>query len=127
MPKARIVKLDWGVALDDFWKHVEENVEYWLNRTKNYRENTLKEYARLYKGTPIEKEKNTPWPNAANNVIQIIATDSDQLLSRVMAIYMIDPLWACKLYGDYETASGISAEDMRLEFERFMIDMAMDA
>jgi hypothetical protein len=124
LSKARIIRVDWGEdALEAMWTHVEENTDYWLKKTRNFRENTLKEYARLYKGTPLSETKNTPWPNAANNIIQLIATHSDQLLSRVMAIYMMEPLWAAKILGDLDNPE--SGEDQRAVFETFLSDMAM--
>lgn len=123
MPKARLVKPDWGMdAMNNTWKHVEENIDFWLSKTKNYRENTLKRYARLYKGTPDSPTKDTPWPNAANNIIQVIATHCDQLLSRVMSIYMVEPLWTAKILGDLEDDEG---EKQRQILEEFMSEMAM--
>lgn len=104
------------------WKHVEESTTYWMEKTRNFRENTLKRYAKLYKGTPLNETKSTPWPNAANNVIQIIATNCDQLLSRVMAIYLMEPLWSAKILGDLEDEEG---EEQRSVFEEFMSEMAM--
>lgn len=125
MPKAIIKKVEFGTdAEKEMWKYVRDNVEYWLARTKNFRETTLKKYARLYKGTPLNEVKNTPWPNAANNVIQVIATASDQLLSRVMGIYMTDPLWAFKICGEL---AGEDVDEQRGILEEFMQDQAISS
>jgi hypothetical protein len=127
MPKAIIKKVQFGVdALEQMWQYVEENTEYWMMRTQNYREQTLKEYARMYKGTPLNLVRNVPWPNAANNVIQVIATHCDQLLSRVMAIYMVDPLFTVKILGDIDGEGELSGEEQRIAFENFLSDMAMN-
>lgn len=123
--KQRIVKVNFGKDAEEaMWKHVENTTDYWLKRTRNFRENTLQRYARLYKGTPELETKSTPWPNAANNVIQIIATACDQLLSRVMAIYLMEPLWAAKILGDLEDQEG---EEQRAVLEAFLSDMAMSS
>lgn len=123
MPKQQITKVNFGKdPEEDMWKHIENTTDFWLRKTKNFRENTLKKYARLYKGKPLDEVKNTPWPNAANNVIQIIATDCDQLLSRVMAIYLIEPLWTAKILGDLAEENG---EDQRAALETFLSEMAM--
>lgn len=125
MPKARIVKVNFGKdAEDTMWKHIEDTTDYWLSRTKNYRENTLKEYARLYKGKPRDSVKNTPWPNAANNIIQIIATACDQLLSRVMAIYLMEPLWSVKMLGDIDEDEQ-NGEEQRIALENFLSEAAL--
>lgn len=125
MPKAIIKKVEFGKdAEEEMWKYVRENTEYWLARTKNFRETTLKKYARLYKGTPIDEVKNVPWPNAANNVIQVIATATDQLLSRVMGIYMTDPLWAFKICGELKDQD---TEEQRQILEEFMQDQAISS
>ncbi len=125
MPKAIIKKVEFGSdAEKEMWTYVRNNVEYWLARTRNFRETTLKKYARLYKGTPLNEVKNTPWPNAANNVIQVIATATDQLLSRVMGIYMTDPLWAFKICGELKDQD---TEEQRQILEEFMQDQAISS
>lgn len=125
MPKAIIKPVAFGVDAEaEMWKYVRNNAEYWLARTKNFRETTLKKYARLYKGTPLNESKNIPWPNAANNVIQVIATATDQLLSRVMGIYMTDPLWAFKIYGELKDQD---TEEQRQILEEFMQDQAISS
>ena len=122
MPKAIIIPVEFGEQPTEvMWRYVRDNVEYWLARTRNFRESSLKRYARLYKGTPIDEIKNTPWPNAANNVIQVIATHTDQLLSRVMGIHLTDPLWALKIMGEIE---GQDTEEQRAVLEEFMQDQA---
>jgi hypothetical protein len=125
MPKQRIVPVNFGKdAEEDMWKHVENTTDYWLKKTKNFRENTLKRYAKLYKGKPDQEVKNVPWANAANNVIQIVATDCDQLLSRVMAIYLMEPLWTAKILGDID--GEISGEDQRAVLETFLSESALN-
>ena len=124
MPAIRPTKINFGKqATEEMWAWVEETTEYWYNRTKKFREEKLKEFARLYKGLPINETRDTPWPGASNIEIQVIATNSDQLLARVMAIYMTDPLWSAKIYGDIERGKG---DDQRSAVERFLGNMALD-
>jgi hypothetical protein len=126
MPAIRPVKLNFGKdATEDMWKYVEEASEYWEKRTKRFREEKLKEYARLYKGNPLNEMRDIPWPGASNIEIQIIATNSDQLLSRVMAMYMTDPLWTAKIYGDIGPNPG-DGDDQRDAVEKFLNNMALE-
>jgi len=128
MPLQRLVKVNWGKdANADLWRYLEENCRYWLTKTKNFRENELKRYARIYKGTPEAKVKNTPWPNAANNVIQIAATQCDQLLSRVMAIYMTEPIWPISVYGSLAGQELITATERAQMLEMFLTNSALDS
>jgi len=124
MPAIRPVKTNFGKdATEEMWKFVEESTAYWYERTRNFREDKLKEYARLYKGTPKNDSRDTPWPGASNIEIQIIASNSDNLLARVMAMYMTDPLWTAKIYGDIKTGEG---DDQRSAIEKFLSNMALE-
>jgi hypothetical protein len=124
MPAIRPVKTDFGKdAHEEMWRYVEESSEYWWQRTRNFREEKLKEFARLYKGIPITANRDTPWPGASNIEIQIVATNSDQLLARVMSMYFTDPLWSAKIYGDMD---GGKADDQRSAIEKFLGNMALD-
>lgn len=124
MPAIRPVKTNFGKdATEDMWKYVEELTEYWYARTRSFREDKLKEFARLYKGTPLNVTRDTPWPGASNIEIQVVATNSDQLLARVMAIYMTDPIWSTKIFGDIDAGKG---DDQRSAMEKFLSNMALD-
>lgn len=124
MPAIRPIKIQFGKdATEDMWKYVEETTQYWYERTKNFRDVKLKEYARLYKALPESDSRDFPWPGASNIEIPIIATNSDQLLARVMAIYMTEPLWTTRIYGDIDGGAG---DDQRAALERFLGNMALD-
>lgn len=126
MPRVRLNKVQFGQDGNaQMWQYVEDNCHYWLDKTRHFRTNTLKKYARLYKGVPLSETRNTPWPNAANNVIQIIATHCDQLLSRVMALYMVEPLWPVKLLG--ELSEDENSTELKDVLESFMGDAALDS
>jgi hypothetical protein len=124
MPAIRPVKVHFGKDADEeMWRYVEESTRYWYDRTKNFREVKLKEFARLYKGIPITDTRDIPWPGASNIEIQVVATNSDQLLARVMAIYMTDPLWSAKVFGDIENGKGV---DQKTAIENFLGTMALE-
>jgi hypothetical protein len=124
MPAIHPVKVNFGSAAEaDMWKWVEDSTKYWYDRTKRFRDVKLKEYARLYKGYPLTENRDTPWPGASNIEIQVIATNSDQLLARVMSMYLTDPLWTAKAFGD--STSGDFA-DMASAIEKFLVNMALE-
>jgi len=126
MPKIRLNKVQFGKDAEDaMWKHVEDQCNFWLDKTRSFRTTTLKKYARLYKGVPIGEVKNTPWPNASNNVIQIIATHCDQLLSRVMSLYLVEPLWPVKLLGELQEST--DSTELKDVLEGFLGDAALDS
>lgn len=123
MPAIRPVKLNFGKdATEDMWKWVEESTQYWYNRTRKFRDEKLKEYARLYKGLPMNETRDIPWPGASNIEIQVIASNSDNLLSRVMAMYMTEPLWTAKAFGDLPSGE---FSDMASSVEKFLVNMAL--
>lgn len=124
MPAINPIRIDFGKdATEDMWKWVEESTDYWYERTRRFREDKLKEFARLYKGTPITANRDTPWPGASNIEIQVVATNSDQLLARVMSMYLTDPLWSAKIYGDIDQGKG---DDQRSAIEKFLVNMALE-
>jgi hypothetical protein len=124
MPAIRPIKTNFGKeATEDMWKWVEESTTYWFNRTRKFREEKLKEFARLYKGKPVNDMRDIPWPGASNIEIQIIASNSDNLLSRVMSMYMTEPIWTAKVFGDIEQGAGV---DQKSAIEQFLTNMALE-
>lgn len=108
------------VRLDEF---IKDNVKSINSKLESFRTQKLPEYVRLYKGVPKNAEAEFPWPGAANLIIQLIGTFCDELLSRIMAIYMYDPLWTVHISGDNSDQSG---EDQRKILQQFMMDEAYD-
>lgn len=109
--------------LHRFEEYIKENVKSINSKLENFRSNKLPEYVRLYKGKPKNAEAEFPWPGAANLIIQLIGTFCDELLSRVMAIYLYDPLWTIHISGDNADQSGVDQQKM---LEKFMMDEAYD-
>jgi hypothetical protein len=56
-------------------------------------------------------------------IVQLIATHSDELLSRIMAIYMTEPLFVAKLLGDYGDGEG---EDQKNAIEDLIGDLSVE-
>ena len=124
MPAIRPVKINFGKdAENDMWDWVEKSTKYWFGRTRKFREEKLKEYARLYKGQPVAGSRDIPWPGASNIEIQVIGSNSDNLLSRVMAMYMTDPIWTSKAFGDIPSGD---FSDMSKAVEKFLGNMALE-
>jgi hypothetical protein len=93
-------------------------------RLQTFRTEKLPEYVRLYKAKPKNETVSWPWEGAANLVIPIIGTSSDELLARVQAgIWMYDPLWSATMSGDLPTKDG---EDIKAIVQDFLMDMAYD-
>lgn len=105
------------------WNYVDKQIEYLLAQNQTFRTTTLPEWTRLLKGEPKEQTKNFPFPNASNLVVQVIATRVEQLLSRAMIMYGIDPLWTVSALGDLP---GQETDDLAKVLEQFMSDMAID-
>ena len=104
-------------------KYIKERVRYIDEKLDTFRKVRLPKYVRTYKGIPKNKDVSFPWEGASNLVVQLAATFADELVSRIMAIYMSDPLFAVSLSGDTISKDG---EDMKLVTEKFLSDMALN-
>lgn len=109
--------------MDRLWDYVDKQIDYLLQESDSFRNNTLPEWTRLLKGVPDSETKNFPFENASNLVVQLIATRVEQLLSRVMIIYSVDPLWSVAATGD---VIGQEADAQAKVLEQFMGDQAID-
>lgn len=105
--------------------YMKNKIEYIKAKSQGLREDLLPRWVRNYKGIPAEDEKTTPWPGAANLVVQLIGTHCDELLSRVMAIYMYDPLFAVKLLGDFKDGE-FTGDDQKSAIEDLLGDLAVE-
>jgi hypothetical protein len=106
--------------------YIEDKVPFVKAKTKGIREELLPKWVRIYRGIPAEKQRTWPWVGASNLVIQLAATHCDELLSRVMAMYAMDPLYNVKALGDFDGSSGQSGVDMAEMLEYFMQDCAYE-
>jgi hypothetical protein len=111
------------IVMERMWSYVEEQVDYLLMESESFRTNKLPEWTRLLKGRPKQETKNFPFPDASNLVVQLIATRVEQMLSRAMVIYSVDPLWTISALGDL---TGQEADDQANMLQQFMSDQAID-
>ncbi len=114
-----------GVGKDHYEElctFIKDMVAHLDRRLDTFRKEKLPEYVRLYKARPKNTNVDWPWPGAANLVIPIIGTYSDELLARVMGgIWMYDPLWAATISGDIDSKDG---EELKQIVQSFLMDMA---
>jgi hypothetical protein len=107
-------------------EYIGEQVKHLKAKTRGIREELMPKWVRTYRGIPAEETKTWPWPGASNLVIQIVATFSDELLSRVMALFANDPLYVAKLLGDFDEDTDASGNDQRQILEEFLQDCAYE-
>jgi hypothetical protein len=111
-------------AYQEICDFVRDKIAHLDRRLETFRTEKLPEYVRLYKARPKNESVDWPWPGAANLVIPIIGTSSDELLARVQAgIWMYDPLWSATMSGDIPTKDG---EELKQILQNFLMDMAYD-
>jgi hypothetical protein len=109
--------------MERYWTYIEKQLDMLIMQGQQFRTNDLPEWTRLLKGRPKDKERNFPFPGASNLVVQLIATRVEQMLSRIMAMYMVDPLWTVAALSDLP---GQEADEMAKVLEQFLVDMAID-
>lgn len=114
--------------MDYLQVYVKNKLEHIRAKNRSLREDDLPRMVRTYKGIPAEEEKTFPWPGASNLVVQLAGEYSDELLSRIMAIYMTDPLFVAKLLGDILNDMGDAGEGelQREEIENLLCDLAVE-
>lgn len=111
-------------AYEKLCHFIKEKSKHIDKRLLTFRTEKLPEYVRLYKARPKNENIDWPWPGAANLVIPIIGTYSDELLARIMGgIWMYDPLWATTISGDIATKDG---EELKQVMQNFLMDMAYE-
>lgn len=112
-------------AVAELHMYLKNKIEYIKAKSQGLREELLPRWVRNYKGIPAEDIKSFPWTGASNLVIQLIGTYCDELLSRVMAIYMTEPLFAAKLLGDFQEGAS-DGDEYREIIEQFLTNVAME-
>lgn len=120
--KKEFSKDDYGHLLT----YIEDNCKYVKEKCRGIRETMMPKWVRIYRGVPNDKNKTWPWPGASNLVIQLAGTYSDELLSRVMAMYTIEPLFNCGVLGDFDDQTNLSGDDQGQEIEKFMQDISYE-
>lgn len=108
-------------------KYIEDKVKYLKGRTRGMRETLIPKWIKTYQGIPREEVADWPWPGASNLVIQVAATHSDELLSRVMTMYQEEEVAAAKLLGDFNTQDNKEGGTLQKEIiEQFLTDISYE-
>lgn len=116
--------VDFGAQANErMWKYTEEQYQHLENQSLEFRTNTLPDWKRMLRGKPKTETKNFPFEGASNLVVQLIATRCEQILSRIMALYMIDPIFAVTAIGDL---IGQESDENAQLLQQFLSDMAVD-
>lgn len=105
------------------WDYVDKQIDFLTAQNQQFRDSTLPEWTRLLKGEPKQSTRNFPFPNASNLVVQLIATRVEQMLSRAMIMYSVDPLWTVAATGDMV---GQETDEQAKMLEQFLGDQAID-
>lgn len=91
----------------DFGQDVNTEIQTWVKETlQNYitshqdlHINKIPRWRDRYLGKPITEKKSFPWSGAANTVVQVIGTETDDLVARVIGfIFATSPLWVFKYF-----------------------------
>ena len=112
-----------GDELAELYAYIKNKIEFISAKSRGLKEDLLPKWVNNYKGIPEEETKSFPWEGSSNIVVQLIGTHCDELLARIMSIYMTNPLFAVKLLGDFDQGEG---NDMRNILEEFLGNVAME-
>lgn len=108
-------------------KYIEDKLRYLEARTRGMRDTLIPKWLKTYHGIPNEESATWPWPGASNLVIQVAATHADELLSRVMTMYLDEPIFAAKLLGDFNTDDNQFGGELQKEIiEQFLTDISYE-
>jgi hypothetical protein len=109
-------------------KFVHDQLE-WLERAhKELHEQKIPKWRKNYLGTPAETQRNFPFPNAANTVVQVVGETVDTMTARVLGLlYATHPLWVFKSYVKSKDPAAMKAEEeKRQSLEDFMDLVGME-
>jgi hypothetical protein len=112
-------------AMTALEKYVKHNITSLKNGLATLHDTKVNEWRRLYRGTPRDKVRNFPWPNASNVIIQVIGECCDTLRARILGtVYETSPLWKSSLVGDWTAAE--EGAEQREAVEEFMNLMGLE-
>lgn len=120
MPLLQPVKVNFGEDENDsLHNYVYDNLTALKESYSNLHENLVPKWRRMIKGKPKEEQRNFPWRNASNVVIQLIGENVDTLkATQLGSIYEILPLFVAGLVGIWEDND--KGEEQRLALEMFL-------
>jgi hypothetical protein len=87
-------------ACNDLSDYTIKYLESLRMQLRTVRTSKATDMRRILEGRPRESTKSFPWDNAANLVVQLVASFTDQLAARmVMGIWNTDPIFPVKVQG----------------------------
>lgn len=112
--------IEFGIdGMKDLNNYVYDQIQNLKQAYQELHSTLLPEWRRIYEGRPLRKEKNFPWKNASNIVIQLVGQHVDTLQARVIAsIYELLPVWPISLIGKWDEEE--QAEEQRQALEDFL-------
>jgi hypothetical protein len=117
------VEASFGKDIDaEVEKYVHEQLEWLEKAHEELHKNKIPKWRKNYLGIPAEPNRNFPFPNAANTVVQVIGETVDTMTARVMGlIYATHPLWVFKSYAKSKQMEEMKVfEERRQALEDFM-------
>ncbi len=102
---------------------VFDQIEWLTDAHKQLHQNEIPKLRKLYDGVPATEQKNFPWPNASNVVVQVVGETVDTTVAWVLGVhYATHPLWVFQNYRkppagleeEYEKQRGVLEDFMDL-------------
>lgn len=126
MPLPKITPCDKVFGKDAYAGLCDYSVKYLESlrmQLRTLRTSRTTDMRRILEGRPRESTKSFPWDNAANLVVQLVASFTDQLAARmVMGIWNTEPLFPIKVLGSIP--STLQPERKRELLEDFLQSQA---
>ena len=96
----QLIDTHFGVDTDEeINTFVHEQLEWLTQAHLNLHKNDIPKMRKLYDGIPAQEQKNFPWPNASNVVVQIIGETVDTTVAWVLGVHFAThPLWVYQNY-----------------------------
>jgi len=124
---------DFELIETSFGADTDAAIEKWVYETLTSLKNShqdlhtskIPRWRDWYDGKPANEKKNSPWPNAANLVVQVIGESVDNIVARVLGfIFPLAPLWKFQYFAKVDDPD--AAELKRRTLEDFMDTIGYD-
>lgn len=126
MPLLKPLPLDWSPEAEDkLRKYVDDNIRALKDGHQDLFEQQLPRWRKAYKGLPEREQRDFPWKNASNLVVQLTGMFVDMLTARIMsAVHEVAPLYTVGLSGEWEPTE--KGEEQRAILEEFLCLMGVE-
>jgi len=122
--KYELVDVDFGKDADAEIEHfIEEQIKFLEDAHRELHMQRIPKWKRIYLGTPSELNRNFPFPNAANTIVQVCGETVDTMVARVMGLlYATHPLW---IFQNFAKAQSMDERKIN-EIRRRLLEDFMD-